>query len=164
MRRILLLPVLLLALLGAAPIASAADPEEADESVLVEDVLEECELDLLCEEEAAEAADEAEEAEAGVSGRRECVLLSAKPHAVLAKNKLKLTIGYTASEPARADLDVHYGATRLGRFKRRLGRTGVLRLTRPLKGGDGVKRPLRIELDVEGTACPARRLVLVPKG
>lgn len=164
MRRIVLLPLLLLAMLVAVPFATAEEPEEADESALVEDALEECELDLLCDEEAAEEADEAEEAEAEASQPPECVLRSAKARAVVRKDKLKLTISYRASEPAKANLDVHYGATRLAQFNRRLRNSGVLRLTRALKGSEGAKRPLRIELDVEGTACLSRRLVLVPKG
>lgn len=166
-RRIVLLPLLLLALFAAVPFAGADEAEEAGESALVEDVLdealEECEDVLLCEEEAREA-DEAEAAGTEAAEPPECILRSAKARAVVTRDKLKLAIGYTTSEPAKANLDVHYGATRLGRFKRRLGHSGVLRLTRTLKGSAGAKRPLRIELDVEGTACPSRRLVLVPKG
>ena len=160
MHRIVLLPLLLLALLAAVPLAAADEPEEADESALVEEALDECEEVWACEEEI-----EAEDAGAEASYPPECVLRSAKAHAVLAKNKLKLTIGYTTSEPTKANLDVHYGATRLGQFKRQLRRSGVLRLTKKLRGKTDVERlPVRVELDVAGAACPARRLVLVPKG
>lgn len=164
MRRVVLLPLLLFALLAAAPLVAADEAEDADESALVEEVLdeafEECEEDLLCEEEV-----EAEEAEGEAAYPPECVLRSAKAHAVLKKNKLKLTVGYTTSEPTKANVDVHYGSTRLGQFKRHLRRSGVLRLTRPLKAKSSARRlPLRIELDVAGAACSARNLVLVPKG
>lgn len=167
MRRIVLLPLLLLALLAAVPLAIADEPEEADESALVEDALdealEECEDVLLCEEEAREA-DEAEEAEAEASDPPECVLRSAKAHAVLRKNKLKLTVGYTTSEPTRATVKVRYGSNPLGSFKRHLRQSGVLRLTRKLKGEhDDKHSQLRIELNPEGVGCPSRRLVLFPK-
>jgi hypothetical protein len=158
MHRLLLVPVTLLALLAAAPFSGAAvEAEEADESGLVEEVLEECEADPICEEEV-----EAEEAEAEAASA--CPLRSAKGHAVLKNGKLKLAIGYTTNEPTKARVDVHYGATRLGQFKRHLRRSGVLRLTKKLKGQQGDERSrVRIELDPEGSGCPSRRLVLFPK-
>jgi hypothetical protein len=161
MRRLALVPVLLLALLVAAPLASAEEAEETDESALVEGAFEECAEDLFCEEEA-----EVEEADAEVEETYppECVLRSAKAHAVLKRDKLKLTIGYTTSEPTKAVLDVHYGATRLAQVKRPLQRSGVLRITKKLKHRRaGNRLPVRVELDPEGTGCPSRRLVLLPR-
>ncbi|HYP56588.1 MAG TPA: hypothetical protein VEQ41_09880 [Solirubrobacterales bacterium] len=165
MRRIALLPLLLVALLAAAPVVSADDGEEADESGLVEEAIEDCELDPICEAEAeAEEAEEAEEAGAAATGPPECLLRSAKAHAALEKDKLKLTIGYTTSEPTKATIEVRYGATKLGPLKRHLRRSGVLRVTKKLKDNRGGERSrLRIELDTEGVGCPSRRLVLFPK-
>jgi hypothetical protein len=172
MRRLLLLPALLLALLAAAPLATAEEGEEADESALIEEAIAECEANPICMAEAL--ADEAEteadsdaeaESEAEETYPPECVLRSARAHAVLKENKLKLTIGYTASAPTKAGVDLRYGATRLGHLERRLGRSGVLRIAKVVKGKQGARRlPLRIALDPAGTACPTRRLVLVPKG
>lgn len=162
-RFLLIVPLTLLALV-AAPLAGAVEGEEADESALVEEALEECEGDLLCEEEVEAEEPEVEEAEAEESYPEACALRSAKAHAVLKGNKLKLTIGYTTSEPVKADVDVHYGSTRLGQFKRHLRRSGVLRVTKRLKENRGEGRSrLRIELDTEGVGCPSRRLVLFPK-
>lgn len=159
MRRIVLLPLLLLALLAAAPLATADEAEETDESALVEEALEECEEDWACEEEV-----ETEEAEAEATYPSECVLRSAKAHAVVKKNKLKLTVGYTTSEPTKANVDIHYGSTRLGQLKRHLRRSGVLRVTKKLSGTQSDKRSrVRIELNPEGAGCPSRRLVLFPK-
>jgi hypothetical protein len=156
--RLAVISVLALALLAAASVAGAAEPEEADESALVE-AFEECEEDPICEEEV-----EAEEAEAEASYPEECVLRSAKAHAVLRKSRLKLTIGYTTSEPTKATIILHYGATKLSSFKRHLRRSGVLRVTKQLKGTQGSTRlPVRVQLSTEGTGCPSRRLVLFPK-
>lgn len=161
MRRLLLVPLAVLALLAAAPLAGAVEADEADESAWVEEALEECEEDPACEEE-VEA--EEVEAEAEASHPAECPLHSARAHAVVKKNKLKLTIGYTAREPTKANVDVHYGPTRLGQFKRHLRRSGVLRLTAKLTGRQsGRHSRVRIELDPEGVGCPSRRLVLFPK-
>ena len=161
MRRIVLLPVLLLALLAAAPTAGAVELEEPDESALVEEILAECEADPLCEEEAAEAEAE-EEAEAEAASA--CPLRSAKGHASLNHGKLKVTIGYTTNEPTRARIKLRYGKTKLGSLKRNLGASGVLRFTKALKGKQRTTRlPARIELSAEGAGCPSRRLVLFPK-
>ena len=158
-RRLFLVPLVLFALFAAAPLAGAVEAEEADESALVEEAFEECEGDPTCEEEV-----EAEEAEAEANYPAECVLRSAKARAVLKKNKLKLTIGYTTSEPTKATIDVHYGAIRLDQLKRRLRTSGVLRITKKLEGKQSDKHSrVRIELDPEGVGCPSRRLVLFPK-
>lgn len=153
MHRLALIAFALLALLAAAPVAGAAESEEADESAYVEEALEECEGDPACEE-------EVEEAEAEASDPAECVLRSAKAHASVKKNKLKLTIGYTTSEPTKAVVEVRYGAAKLGSFKRYLRRSGVLRVTKKLNSVQGNRHSrVRIELDPEGAGCPSRRLV-----
>lgn len=166
MRRIGLLPLLLLVLLAAAPVAAAEEAEEADESALVEDAIEDCEVDLLCGEEAdaeeAEGAEDEDEAEATYPP--ECLLRDAKAHAVLKKHRLKITIGYTTSEPTKARIHLRYGATQLGSLRRQLRLSGVLRITKKLNDKqDGDRLPLRVELDPEGVGCPSRRLVLFPK-
>ncbi|HEX5763102.1 MAG TPA: hypothetical protein VFY04_08275 [Solirubrobacterales bacterium] len=158
MRRLLLVPLALLALLLAAPPSGADEAEEADKSAWVEEALEECEADPLCEDEV-----EAEEAEAVGSHPAACVLRSAKAHAILKNNKLKLTIDYTTSEPTKAVIKLRYGATNLGSLKRHLRLSGVLRVSTKLKNKRGNGRsPLRIEIDPEGVGCPSRRLVLFP--
>lgn len=155
----LLVPLAVLALLTAAPLAGAVEGDEADESALVDEILDECEADPICEEEV-----EAEEEEAEASYPAECVLRSAKAHASVKKNKLKLTIGYTTSEPTKATIVVRYGAAKLSSFQRHLRRSGVLRVTKKLKNVQGnTPSRLRVELDPEGTGCPSRRLVLFPK-
>lgn len=165
MRRFSLLPLLLLALCAAAPLAVADEAEEAGEGALVEEVLdeplEECEEVPLCEEEgeAAEEAEEAEAADAEAAESPQCVLRSAKGRAVLKKNRLKLTIGYTASEPTQATVQLEYGGGNLGAFERRLGRSGVLRFSKPTKR---VGKRLFVRID-GGAGCPSRRLVLFPK-
>ncbi|HEX2097115.1 MAG TPA: hypothetical protein VHF50_07095 [Solirubrobacterales bacterium] len=165
MHRLFLVPLAVLALLAAVPLAGAAEAEEADESAYVEEALEECEGDPVCEEEVeAEETEVEAEAEAEKTYPEACVLRSAKAHAVLKGDRLKLTIGYATSEPTEANLEVHYGATRVGQFKRQLRRSGVLRIAKPLKGRQAAKRlPVRVEIDVKGTRCQTRRLVLVPK-
>ncbi|HEX9967295.1 MAG TPA: hypothetical protein VGB06_05070 [Solirubrobacterales bacterium] len=172
MRRIVILPLLLLALLAAAPLAVADETEEAGESALVEDAIEGCEVDLLCGEEPdaeeaeggeGEAEDESGD-EAEATHTRECLLRSARGHAVLKNDKLKITIGYTTREPVQATVQLRYGARALGSLKRHLGVSGVLRFTKKLKGGQGDKRSrLRIRLATEGAGCPSRRLALFPK-
>jgi hypothetical protein len=158
MRRFLLWPFLLLALLGGVAPAPASEAEEPDESGYVEETLEECEGDPVCLEEVEE------EPEGDAEAATACPLRSAKGHAAIKRGKLKLTIGYTTNEPTEAKVQLHYGAIKLGSLKRHLGGSGVLRITKKLSGKPKAKpSAVRIELDPEGAGCPTRRLVLFPK-
>ncbi len=116
-------------------IAAELDPEEAAE---------------FCSEEEDEA--EAEEAEP-------CPLRSASARATTRHNRLKITIGYTTFEPTPAQIKLKSGSHRLGTFKRHLGRSGVLRFTRPARK----KLKLVVQIKPLGeSGCPSRRLVLFP--
>ena len=75
-------------------------------------------------------------------------LRSARGHASAGRNKLKLTIGYTTNEPVTAKIQIHG----LGTFKRHLGKSGVLRLTRSSRTG---MHEGRVDLDpVGGPGAP----------
>jgi len=99
------------------------------------------------EEEAGDAEEECEseaEESGGSSSADDCLLRTANARVVAlpAHNTLRLTLGYTTFEPARAT--VEYGARkddRLGTASRTLGRSGVVRLSKHL--GDGELARLR---------------------
>jgi hypothetical protein len=97
------------------------------------------------ENEAVEEAEEECEAEAedaGFSPSDDCYLrtVTARVVAYPEREMMRLTLGYTTYTPAAAI--VEYGANkdpRLGSFHRRLGRSGVLRLSKHLAGGQMAK-------------------------
>ncbi len=142
----LLLPLLLLAILVASQTGHAfADAEEPSLplSVAIQMSEEEDETEGECVEaeeeevEGEEAEDECEvEAEdAGFSPAEDCYLRTASAHVVAYPDReiMRLTLGYTTYEPAAAT--VEYGAKKdphLGTVHRRLGRSGVLRLSKHL--------------------------------
>lgn len=72
----------------------------------------------------------------------ECVLRSAHAHAVVngAGDKLKLTIGYTAYQPAGATVEIRKGSSRIATKSLRLGRSGVLRIVKDLGKAEAPKR------------------------
>jgi hypothetical protein len=152
------IPLVLLALLGATAASYAAEEaEEPGESAYVEEAVEGCEEDPVC---LAEAKAE-EEAEAEAADRRECALRSARAHAVVKGEKLKIAVGYSTYEPVQATIRIDSGATRLGSFQRHLRRSGVLRFTETLRSRQAPKRVVvRIRLATGGAGCPAGRLVL----
>lgn len=162
---LLLLSGLLLAAAGAqgasaGTLASTSALEENFESL--EDELEEEgeeEGEYTCEEAEAEfELGEIDEAEAGEicreaaesrgkkkSGSRsgapqECILRSAHTHAAVNGDKLKLTIGYSAYEPAGAKVEVRKGSSRIATMRRQLGRSGVLRIVTNLGNDETPKR------------------------
>lgn len=170
-----LLPLALLLLLwAAAPTIAAAvetpvgdvpvlalEDEEPEAEAAAEDVEEEC-------EETEEGFEECEEAEAASEGderaREDCVLRSARGHASVDRHgrKLKLTIGYTAYEPVKAKVEISKGGNRLATVKRRLGRSGVLRVTKKLDAkNDGKQIVVSIEIpSARNAGCPSWRLAL----
>jgi hypothetical protein len=143
----LALPLALLAILAASQGAYAfgdaeapASPPDAGASLSEETEFEdECvESDEEEEGEDSEEADEECEAEAddaGFSPAEDCYLRTAQARVVAFpdRNTMRLTLGYTTYTPASAT--VEYGAAsdpRLGTVRRRLGRSGVVRLSKHL--------------------------------
>jgi polyhydroxyalkanoate synthesis regulator phasin len=162
-------PLILAALLLGVKSAQAASPLPSVVPLVFEEELledeeglggeneaefaeEECEI---AEEEAAEGEiSEAEarafckeieqairEAAAGPSSAAsaKCALRTAHAHAVVRRNRLKLTVGYTTTASTSATVQVRSGAKRLVSVHRRLGRSGVLRIAKKL-GNARVKR------------------------
>ncbi len=171
----LLLLALFVGLLAAAPASAAIvevppldpallalDDEEPEAEAAAEEVEEEFEEECEELEEGFEECEEVE-AEAARSRGEECLLRSARAHASLDRHgkKLKLTIGYTAYEPVKAKIKVGNVAT----LQRHLGRSGVLRVVRPLRKNQQLKRlVVRIGIpSVKSAGCPSRRLVLFPR-
>jgi len=143
----LLLPLLLLAILVASPTAHAlADSEDPSLPLNVASQLSEEEDESECaegesEDEESEGVEEAEEecedeAEGvGFSSANDCYLRTATARVVAYPDRdtMRLTLGYTTYAPAAAT--VEYGAKKdphLGSVHRRLGRSGVLRLSKHL--------------------------------
>lgn len=151
----------------------AADEEEFEEvnGELDEGACEEAEEEFeegeISGAEVKEICDEAAESRKKAGGAdsaapEECVLRSAHGQAVTSGkgDKLKLTIGYTAYEPAAASLKIGH----LGTVHRHLGRSGVLRLAEDLHGRD--PKHLSVQIDIASAkraGCPFRRLVLSPR-
>ncbi len=144
-----LLPLLLLAILVASQAAHAiADAEEPSLplNVAIQMSEEEDETEGEClegEDEEAEGSEEAEEGceaeaeDAGFSPADDCYLRTATARVVAYPDRemMRLTLGYTTYTPAAAT--VEFGAKKdphLGTVHRRLGRSGVLRLSKHLAG------------------------------
>ncbi|HET6570064.1 MAG TPA: hypothetical protein VFG58_01060 [Solirubrobacterales bacterium] len=170
----LTLAVLLLGVKSAQAASPASEPTpsaleeefEGEEEFGSEDEAEFAEAECeIAEEEAAEGeitpaeakaickeAEEAvAEAKAGPSSTTpaRCALRSAHAHAVLRHNRLKLTIGYTSSSPTPATIEVRSGARRIATVHRRLGRSGVLRITKTV----GSKRMKRVTVSFKTPTC-----------
>lgn len=146
-RTCLLLPLLLLAIFAASQTAHAlADAEDPALPLNVtvqtseegEDESEgECAEGEDEEFEEAEEECEAEAEDAGFSPAEDCYLRTATARVVAYPDRetMRLTLGYTTYAPAAAT--VEYGAKKdphLGTVHRRLGRSGVLRLSKHLAG------------------------------
>jgi hypothetical protein len=184
---LLLASLLLAGTARAVPASSAAAPlaleEELDFEVEEEAEVEEasaCEAaeiefsegELGLEEAGEICEEEAEESGQKKAGRlalapEECLLRSAHARAAVndRSNKLKLTLGYTTYEPIKATIQLRSGSTRIGSFKRHLGRSGVLRFTKAVAEKQSHKRVF-VEIDlpsVEQAGCPSRRLALFPR-
>jgi hypothetical protein len=143
----LALPLTLLTILVASQPAHALGDIEAtaspsdigaslDEEVELEDECVESDEEEEGEDsEAGEEECEAEAEDAGFSPAEDCYLRTAQARVVAFpdRNTMRLTLGYTTYTPAKAT--VEYGATsdpRLGTVRRRLGRSGVVRLSKHL--------------------------------
>jgi hypothetical protein len=149
-----LLPLLLLAILVASQAAHAvADTEDPSLplSIAIQMSEEEDETEGECAESEDEEAEDSEETEeeceaeaedAGFSPADDCYLRTATARVVAYPDRemMRLTLGYTTYTPAAAT--VEFGAKKdphLGTVHRRLGRSGVLRLSKHLAGGQMTK-------------------------
>jgi hypothetical protein len=154
----LALPLILLTILAAPQpahaigdieaTASPADPSASlGEEIELEEECVESDEDEDEEGEDSEEAEEECEAEAddtSFSPAEDCYLRTARARVVAFpdRNTMRLTLGYTTYTPTRAT--VEYGAKsdpRLGTVSRRLGRSGVVRLSKHL--GDTEMAQLR---------------------
>ena len=111
---------------------------EVAEEEAAEGEITQAEADALCKEAQGFA-------EAGRSIAAQCPIRSARAHASLRRHKLKLTIGYTTSTPTKATIQIRG----LGSFKRRLGRSGVVRITKKL----GKNQPGRVVISIKAPSC-----------
>lgn len=116
-----------------------AECEIAEEEA-AEGEIPQTEADALCRE--AQAFAEAGGSAATTGG---CPIRSARAHASLKRHKLKLTIGYTTSTPTKATIQI----PKLGTFKRKLGRSGVIRIAKKL----GKRQPRRIVVRITAPSC-----------
>jgi hypothetical protein len=152
----LFLPLLLLAIFVVSQTVDAfADAEEPGPplNVAIQLSEEEVETEGECAEdedddEEAESVEESEEEceaeaeDAGFSPAEDCYLRTATARVVAYPDRemMRLTLGYTTYAPAAAT--VEYGARKdphLGTVHRRLGRSGVLRLSKHLASGQMAK-------------------------
>lgn len=113
--------------------------------------LSEAELREICAEE-LEAAEEAATAS-------RCPLRSANGHAVARNGRLKVTVGYTASEPFSARVELRRGDVQIAAAQRHLGRSGVLRFSEKLGEKRLERIVIRIRLPQAKADCPAYRAV-----
>ncbi len=113
-----------------------AECEEAEEELEAGE-LSEAEVREICDETDDRSAKTAKGSSSAALGQ--CVLRSAHAHASESHDSLKVTVGYTASEPTGATIEVRSGSTRLASAHHHLGRSGVLRITRNL-GSKGVNQ------------------------
>jgi len=166
----LALLLLLSALLFAAGTAGAAQPvpattpfalEEGEGEALEEEEEEEAELEevecefaeeeleegLLTPAEAAELCEPTDTITPAPAVR--CPLRSTRVRAVQKRNRLKVTVGYTSSTPTSATIEVRSGKKRLASVHRRLGRSGVIRLSR--QAGRGTSHRVVVRLKIK--AC-----------
>jgi len=112
--------------------------EEADEGEIPQ-----AEADALCAEVPGSA-------EAGRSTATQCPIRSARAHASLKRKKLKLTIGYTTGTPTKATIQIRG----IGTFKRKLGRSGAVRIVKKL----GKRQPRRIVVRIKAPSCPSPKV------
>jgi hypothetical protein len=172
----LFLPAVLVLGLSLAPAAAAAKAAPRIDPLRS---AEEFEYEYEEEESAAEECSEArQEAAAGeidqeeleeycepveeggkAASRPACPLRSARAHASLRNDTIKVTLGYTAYQPFEAQIRLSPG---IGTVDRHLSRTGTVRITHRL----GRRSPGTVFVrlrDARAPGCPARRLVIHPR-
>ncbi len=143
--------------------APAAPPSAAPAEVSTEEEgsEEESEFEEECVEAEEEFCEEEDESEAASSAEK-CFLRSAQAHSATKNNKLKVTVGYTTNRPVGAMIEIRQGSTRIGTFRRHLGKSGVLRFTGKLPKQENAGIAVRIRPSEGAAGCPSRRLVLFP--
>jgi hypothetical protein len=127
------------------------------------DELSEAEVEEICAEDEAGEGNDANASRAP----EECRLRSARARVVAyeARNRVRLTVGYTTYVPTMATVDYRLaggrGSLHLGTARRRLGRSGVIRLTRRLSDGQMEKVQaagrFTVRLRVSGAPRSCRR-------
>ncbi len=145
-----LLPLALLAIFAVSlPVQALGDAETASSPLELTILMSEEEDEAESEDECAESDDEeveeeceAEAEDAGFSAADDCYLRTAQAHVVAYPDRkmMRLTLGYTTYAPATAT--VEFGAKKdphLGSVQRRLGHSGVLRLSKHLAGSQMTK-------------------------
>jgi hypothetical protein len=136
-------PLVLLAILGATSSALALTeaevtaPSSDPAASLDEEVESEDECVEGSEEEDSEETEEGCEAEAedtSFSPGEDCYLRTARARVVAypARNTMRLTLGYTTYSPVQATVEYSAKHDRLGAVTRKLGRSGVVRLSKHL--------------------------------
>jgi hypothetical protein len=142
--------------LGLTPLAFEEQLALGEEDELEEEAEfaeEECEIAEEEREEgelgevAVEAICEADVGTSAADGR--CPLRSARARAVERNDRLKVTVGYTTSEPTGATIEVRSGSTRIVSVHRHLGKSGVLRIAKDL----GRKQAKRIVVRFRAPSC-----------
>ena len=140
--------VLLLAILWAATSAHAlsdsevevvAEPSSAAVFAEAEEESEEVCIEGDEEDEFPEGEEECEADEEEGSSEGECFLRTARARIVAypSHGQIRLTLGYTTYAPTRATVEYRVrNGERLGAVNRRLGRSGVLRLSKHLGRGE----------------------------
>ncbi|MDX6602486.1 MAG: hypothetical protein QOF13_1688 [Solirubrobacterales bacterium] len=141
----LTVPLVLLALLTATGSAFALSEAEAtsdptaqlDEEVESEDECVEVDEEETDSEEAGEEC-EAEADDTSFSPAEDCYLRTARARIVAypTRNTMRLTLGYTTYTPAQATVEYSAKHNRLGTVTRKLGRSGVIRLSKHLGEGE----------------------------
>jgi vacuolar-type H+-ATPase subunit H len=121
--------------LSDSEIEMVAEPSSA---VFAEAEEESEEVCLEGEDESLEVEEECEAEEEG-SAEAECFLRTARARIVAypSHDQIRLTLGYTTYAPTRATVEYRVrNGERLGTVSRRLGRSGVLRLSKHLGSGE----------------------------
>lgn len=147
--------------LGETEAEFAEEECEIAQEEFKEGELAKADADEICKE----AREAAREAAVGPSSAAdaECPIHSATAHSSVHNDRLKLTIGYTTNTPVTATIQLQSGSASIGSFKRHLGKSGVLRLTKGLSEKQHRERlGVHIKLPSGSAGCPSRRLVLFP--
>jgi hypothetical protein len=153
------LGLLAVALAPISAPASASPLPEAGEALLEEEADEAEEDECELEEEAFEEEGLCEEDESG-SSDGDCPLRSARGHAAIAHERVKITIGYMSNEPTAVKVQIQGGA-HAETFKRHLGKSGVLRFTEKLGGEHRVI--VRIQPTGEPGCAPRQLTLSLPR-
>lgn len=125
--------------------------EEAECEIAEEELeageLGEAAVEAICAE--VEAGSTATDAGPSSGAAGKCPLRSAHARAVVRHGRLKLTIGYTTNKSTGATIEVRSAKRRIASVHRKLGRSGVIRISRPV----GKKRLKRVVVRFKAPSC-----------